>query len=202
MRGGGSGIPGRVPAGKSAPRAARPPPRGARSGRAEGADGTKGWPSFSMTFRNLPRVGARALEIPAFAPRSGPHPARTPGTHMTRMAPGSNLWYSLASPQKNTYPHPCGIVLRGTLRLRCHIPVIFSSSGACGAADLSQSAPAAPAAPQIEKKNYPAAPAAPHFPLSFPSLARWGPARPGRAGPKVESRNYHFGGGRRVRTTS
>eukprot|EP00661_Eupelagonemidae_sp_cell13_P017675 gene17675-biopygen15928 len=35
-----SGFPGRIPARKSAPRAARPPPPGARPERAEGADGT------------------------------------------------------------------------------------------------------------------------------------------------------------------
>eukprot|EP00661_Eupelagonemidae_sp_cell13_P019533 gene19533-biopygen969 len=44
VRGGGwsgiSGFLGHIPARKSAPRAARPPPPGARPGRAEGADGT------------------------------------------------------------------------------------------------------------------------------------------------------------------
>eukprot|EP00661_Eupelagonemidae_sp_cell13_P003180 gene3180-biopygen11210 len=51
-RGAGGGVgyfrdfPGRLPARKSAPRAARPPPPAARPGRAEGADGTGGWSSF------------------------------------------------------------------------------------------------------------------------------------------------------------
>eukprot|EP00661_Eupelagonemidae_sp_cell13_P015308 gene15308-biopygen6661 len=123
---------GRIPARKSAPRAARPPPPAARPGRAEGADGTEGWSSFPTTvsghrpapswrpvggngvqargfkrnacfqafdrgitykirvlavsqFRILSRVGARDLGIPAFAPRSGPHPARAPGAQMIRM---------------------------------------------------------------------------------------------------------------------
>eukprot|EP00661_Eupelagonemidae_sp_cell13_P019984 gene19984-biopygen10083 len=43
------GFPGRNPARKSAPRAARPPPRDARPGRAERAEGTGGWSSFPTT---------------------------------------------------------------------------------------------------------------------------------------------------------
>eukprot|EP00661_Eupelagonemidae_sp_cell13_P014637 gene14637-biopygen6594 len=41
--------PRRIPARKSAPRAARPPPPAARPGRTEGANGTGGWSSFSPT---------------------------------------------------------------------------------------------------------------------------------------------------------
>eukprot|EP00661_Eupelagonemidae_sp_cell13_P024842 gene24842-biopygen10470 len=43
-------FPGWFPARKSAPRAARPSPRGARSGGAQGADGTRGWSSFPTTL--------------------------------------------------------------------------------------------------------------------------------------------------------
>eukprot|EP00661_Eupelagonemidae_sp_cell13_P010160 gene10160-biopygen22787 len=46
--------PGRIPARKSAPRAARPPPCGARCGRAEGADGSGGWLAFQRLFRDTP----------------------------------------------------------------------------------------------------------------------------------------------------
>eukprot|EP00661_Eupelagonemidae_sp_cell13_P021949 gene21949-biopygen5708 len=56
--GGGGGdfraFPGRLPARKSAPRAARPPPPAARPGRAEGADGTGGWSSFPTTVSGHP----------------------------------------------------------------------------------------------------------------------------------------------------
>eukprot|EP00661_Eupelagonemidae_sp_cell13_P017556 gene17556-biopygen3866 len=53
VRGGGGrgfrAFPGHIPARKSAPRAARPPPPAARPGRAEGADGTGGWSNFPTT---------------------------------------------------------------------------------------------------------------------------------------------------------
>eukprot|EP00661_Eupelagonemidae_sp_cell13_P015844 gene15844-biopygen14288 len=42
-------------------------------------------------FRNLSRVGARDLGIPAFAPQSEPPRARAPGAQMIRMASGSSL---------------------------------------------------------------------------------------------------------------
>eukprot|EP00661_Eupelagonemidae_sp_cell13_P007007 gene7008-biopygen20969 len=116
-RGVGSGIPkdfpGSIPARKSSPRAARPPPPGARRG-----TGASGWRKrspgtwipkkcmcfcgFSIvtsrmksafwhlrTFRILSWVGARNLGIPAFAPRSEQPHARAPGAQMIRMASGS-----------------------------------------------------------------------------------------------------------------
>eukprot|EP00661_Eupelagonemidae_sp_cell13_P015250 gene15250-biopygen14251 len=101
-------LPERIPARKSAPRDARPPPPGARPGRAEGADGTGGWSSFPTkvsghrpvpswrpqfrNFHNLSRVGARDLESPAFAPRSEPPHARAPGVQIIRMASGTSGW--------------------------------------------------------------------------------------------------------------
>eukprot|EP00661_Eupelagonemidae_sp_cell13_P014594 gene14594-biopygen9649 len=48
-------------------------------------------------FRNLSRVGARYLGILAFAPRSGPHPARAPGAQMIQMASGSSLAFQRLS---------------------------------------------------------------------------------------------------------
>eukprot|EP00661_Eupelagonemidae_sp_cell13_P010759 gene10759-biopygen21339 len=123
-RGGGSGFrdfPGRIPARKSTPRAARPPPPGVRPGRAEGADGTGGWSSFSTTVsghRAVPswrpvggngvqalshfcifflQLGARDLGIPAFAPPSEPPHARAPGAQMIRMASGSSLAFQRLS---------------------------------------------------------------------------------------------------------
>eukprot|EP00661_Eupelagonemidae_sp_cell13_P008059 gene8059-biopygen6098 len=58
-RGGGSGIfgfSGHIPARKSAPRAARPPPPAARPGRAEGADGTGGtWIQKKCVFWHVGR---------------------------------------------------------------------------------------------------------------------------------------------------
>eukprot|EP00661_Eupelagonemidae_sp_cell13_P013022 gene13022-biopygen7982 len=51
----------------------------------------KYWRYFRK-FHNLPRVGARCLGIPAFAPRSEPPRARPPGAQMIRMASdGSSL---------------------------------------------------------------------------------------------------------------
>eukprot|EP00661_Eupelagonemidae_sp_cell13_P009893 gene9893-biopygen3252 len=64
--------------------------------------------------------------------------------------------YSLTCPQKLTYSHPCGIVLRGgILRPRRHIPCHFLLySGACGAADPQPLGPAAlhftPSSPSLE----------------------------------------------------
>eukprot|EP00661_Eupelagonemidae_sp_cell13_P016404 gene16404-biopygen21789 len=48
------------------------------------------WRPF-RNFRNLPRVGARDLEMPAFAPRSEPPHAHAPGAQMIRMASGRPL---------------------------------------------------------------------------------------------------------------
>eukprot|EP00661_Eupelagonemidae_sp_cell13_P006542 gene6542-biopygen22390 len=55
---------GRFPAHKAAPRAARPPPRGARSGRADGVDGSGGWSSFATAVAEPHRCipGARLAE--------------------------------------------------------------------------------------------------------------------------------------------
>eukprot|EP00661_Eupelagonemidae_sp_cell13_P001486 gene1486-biopygen7791 len=49
------------------------------------------------TFHNLSRVGARYLEIPAFAPRSEPPHARAPGAQMIRIASGSSLAFQRLS---------------------------------------------------------------------------------------------------------
>eukprot|EP00661_Eupelagonemidae_sp_cell13_P016514 gene16514-biopygen745 len=49
------------------------------------------------TFRILSRVGARALGIPAFAPRSEPPHARAPGAQMMWVTSGSSLAFQRVS---------------------------------------------------------------------------------------------------------
>eukprot|EP00661_Eupelagonemidae_sp_cell13_P013960 gene13960-biopygen6555 len=60
-----------------------------------------GWrkrcPGTFRTFRILSRVGARALGIPAFAPRSEPPHARAPGAQMIWVASGSSLAFQRVS---------------------------------------------------------------------------------------------------------
>eukprot|EP00661_Eupelagonemidae_sp_cell13_P022608 gene22608-biopygen8779 len=90
--------PGRIPARKSAPRAARPPPRGARSGRADGAGGSGVAGSAfgresthkSSVLQVLQSVAIESkihtwMESPAFAQFIGPSRARDPGVQTTRM---------------------------------------------------------------------------------------------------------------------
>eukprot|EP00661_Eupelagonemidae_sp_cell13_P023563 gene23563-biopygen8877 len=83
-----------------APRVRSHPPRG--PGARRGRMGPEVGPAFQRRyrellgvrftmFRNLSRVGARDLGIPAFAPRSEQPHARAPGAQMIRMASGRPL---------------------------------------------------------------------------------------------------------------
>eukprot|EP00661_Eupelagonemidae_sp_cell13_P024707 gene24707-biopygen17934 len=82
VRGGGwsgiSGFLGHIPARKSAPRAARPPPPGARPGRAEGADGTG---ELGFLRGKPPRflVSARREGGTTTTPTPRPHPQHRTG---------------------------------------------------------------------------------------------------------------------------
>eukprot|EP00661_Eupelagonemidae_sp_cell13_P023040 gene23040-biopygen17779 len=75
VRGGGwsgiSGFLGHIPARKSAPRAARPPPPGARPGRAEGADGTGGSQLITSGCKGPGKSGVRATIRTPRGARSG-----------------------------------------------------------------------------------------------------------------------------------
>eukprot|EP00661_Eupelagonemidae_sp_cell13_P016880 gene16880-biopygen23306 len=75
--GGISGFPGRIPARKSAPRAARPSPRGARSGRGGGgADGNGDWLALQRLSRGttMASLGVRFAETESMHVESKENP--------------------------------------------------------------------------------------------------------------------------------